>query len=93
MRAGHGLGHAASPSRARGSHRPDSDADLATILGGKPGARYDLAIEMAGIAFDVMLETGVLVEALPIWETEWADHSDFQNPALIGAIRRGSVSA
>lgn len=36
---------------------------------------------MAGIAFDNLVDTGVLVQALPVWESEWAhpdryDHSD-----------------
>ena len=43
-------------SRARGAHKADSDADLAVILKGERGNRYKVAGEMAGIAFDLMLE-------------------------------------
>ena len=42
---------------------------------------------MAGVAFDVMLETGVLVSPLPIWEAEWADPGRFPNPELLESIR------
>ncbi len=40
-------------SRARGDHKPDSDADLAVILKGERGDRYEVSGDMAGIAFDV----------------------------------------
>jgi hypothetical protein len=46
---------------------------------------------MAGIAFDVMLETGVLVDAIPFWEEEWEHPELFSNPALIENIRREGV--
>jgi len=78
-------------SRARNSHRPDSDADIAVVLRGPHGQRVNTAIDMAGIAFDVMLETGVLIEALPLWEDEWIHPEHFNNPALIENIRREGV--
>jgi predicted nucleotidyltransferase len=78
-------------SRARRDSRPESDADLAVLLRGEPGRRVDVALEMAAVAFDVMLETGVLVEAVPIWETEWEHPERFSNPALIENIRREGV--
>ncbi|MCO5761635.1 MAG: nucleotidyltransferase [Chromatiaceae bacterium] len=46
---------------------------------------------MVAIAFDVMLETGVLVDALPFWEDEWAHPARFGNPALIQHILRDGV--
>jgi antitoxin ChpS len=46
---------------------------------------------MAGIAFDVMLETGVLIEAVPLWEEEWAHPERFNNPALIENIQRDGI--
>lgn len=78
-------------SRARHSHRPESDADIAVLLHGSCGKRADAAIEMAGIAFDVLLETGILVQALPIWEEELEHPETFSNPALIENIRRDGV--
>jgi DNA invertase Pin-like site-specific DNA recombinase len=75
-------------SRARGDHKPDSDADLAVILKGERGDRYEVSNDMAGIAFDVMLETGVLVSALPLWEAEFQQPERFSNPALIANIKR-----
>ncbi len=78
-------------SRARNAFRPDSDADIAVLLRGAHGRRADEAMRLADIAFDVMLETGVLVEALPLWEDEWADPTRFSNPALIENIRREGI--
>lgn len=78
-------------SRARQAFRPDSDADIAVLLRGTHGRRIDEAMRLADIAFDVMLETGVLVEALPLWEDEWDNPSLFPNPALIENIRREGI--
>jgi uncharacterized protein len=78
-------------SRARGDHKPDSDADLAVILRGWVGSRSGVAADMAGIAFHVMMETGVMVEAMPFWETELARPELFSNPALIANILREGV--
>lgn len=78
-------------SRARGNFRPESDADIAVLLQGVPGRRVDAAVKMADIAFDVMLETGVLIEAIPLWEDEWEHPERFRNPALIENIRRDGV--
>lgn len=75
-------------SRARGAYRPDSDADLAVILKGKRGDRYAVSREMAGVAFDVMLENGILIDALPLWEDEMRRPETFSNPALIENIKR-----
>jgi len=78
-------------SRARGTHRTDSDADIAVVLGEEWGARSTLTREMSRIAFDVFLETGVLVEALPLRQDELDHPKSFSNPKLIDAIRRDGV--
>jgi DNA invertase Pin-like site-specific DNA recombinase/predicted nucleotidyltransferase len=75
-------------SRARGTHSPDSDADLAVILKGDTGNRWEMTRELSGIAFDIMMETGILVQALPLWENELKQPELFSNPALIETIKR-----
>jgi predicted nucleotidyltransferase len=78
-------------SRARGTHTAESDADIAVVLEGTKGNRNAVGGDMAGIAFDVMMETGVLVEALPLWADEWQRPETFSNPALILNIQRDGV--
>lgn len=78
-------------SRARGAFRPDSDADIAVLLRGAKTPRVDAVLDMADIAFDVMMETGVLVEALPLWDDEWEHPEHFSNPALIENIRHEGI--
>lgn len=75
-------------SRARGVHRPDSDADIAVLLKGKPGKFVDTALAMADIAYDVLLETGIHIGPLPIWEEEWRHPGDYPNPQLLKNIER-----
>jgi predicted nucleotidyltransferase len=78
-------------SRARETLRPDSDADIAVILSGLQHERSAAAIDMARIAFDVMLDTGVLIQALPLWQVELEHPDRFSNPALIAAIQTEGV--
>lgn len=78
-------------SRARGNARVGSDADLAIILRGAPGERFREALRLADLAFEVLLETGVLIEALPLWQEEWEHGETFSNPALIETIRRDGI--
>jgi len=78
-------------SRARGDHRPDSDADIAVILKGRRGDRIKTAVDFAGVEFHVLMETGVMVQGLPLWEGELARAETFMNPALIENILREGV--
>ena len=78
-------------SRARGDADDLSDLDLAVLLGGPPGNRADAALDMAGIAFDLMLDTGILVDPLPIWLEEWRHTDGFANPGLIEMIQRDGI--
>jgi predicted nucleotidyltransferase len=78
-------------SRARGDHRPDSDLDLAVVLKGPRGDFIDTKLDMAGIAFDVMMETGILVQPFPMWDGDLAHPERFTNPALIKQIVKDGI--
>jgi predicted nucleotidyltransferase len=58
-------------SRARGDHRPESDVDSAVLLRGSRGNFLNTKLSPADISYDVRLETGILIEPLPIGEEEW----------------------
>jgi uncharacterized protein len=78
-------------SRARGDNRPDSDLDLAVVLNGERGNFIDTKLNMAGLAFDVLMETGVLVQAFPMWEGDLDHPEQFPNPALIRTIAQEGI--
>ena len=71
-------------SRARGDFRADSDADVAILLRGPQGAFLDTKLDLADIAYDVLLETGIRIQPLPVWEAEWAHPEAYSNPRLSG---------
>ncbi|GAB3498482.1 hypothetical protein GCM10027399_23710 [Curvibacter fontanus] len=72
-------------SRARGTEGPDSDADVAVLLKGH-GHFLRTKMAMADMAFDVLLDTGIRIQALPIWEDEWEHPEQYSNPELLKNI-------
>lgn len=78
-------------SRARGHFRPDSDADLALLLTGARGAFLDTKLVLADIAYDVLLETGIRIQPLPVWEEEWEHPETYSNPRLLQNIAREGI--
>ncbi len=78
-------------SRARGDFRSDSDADIAVLLAGEAGEFFDTQHALSDMAYDVLLDTDIRIQALPIWQTEW-DHPDgYSNPYLLHNIRREGI--
>ena len=72
-------------SRARGTHSRDSDADVAVLLKGELEWFNDQKA-MSGIAFDVMLETGILISPLPLRLDDWEHPENYSNPELLHNI-------
>ena len=78
-------------SYARHEANAQSDMDIAILLRGFHAKRADTALDMASIAFDVMMETGILVDAVPFWMDEWQHPESFKNPALIKNIQQDGI--
>ena len=78
-------------SRARGDYRPDSDLDIAVLLDGPRASFLPVKLALDDLAFDVLLETGVHIQPLPLWHDDWETPTRFANPHLIEAIRREGV--
>ena len=78
-------------SRARGTHRPDSDADVAVLLRGEQQRFMKAKLDMADVAFDVLLETGILISPLPVWLDQWEHPESYVNPALLQNIYKEGV--
>ncbi len=78
-------------SRARGDHAADSDADLAVLLPGVHGSTVNTMLEMIDAAYEVELESGIVVSPLPIWQDQWDHPERFSNPSLLRNIQREGV--
>jgi antitoxin ChpS len=78
-------------SRARMSHRSDSDADVAVLLHGHSGKFVATKLAMEDIAYEVLLETGIRIQPLQIWAEEWAHPESYSNPRLLENIEREGI--
>lgn len=78
-------------SRARGNHRPDSDADVAVLIRGPHKRLLPTKLEMSDIAYDVLLDTGINISPLPVWQDEWEHPDTYSNPELLNNIAREGI--
>jgi predicted nucleotidyltransferase len=78
-------------SYARHDARHDSDADVMLLLKGDHGDFIHTKLDLADIAFDVMLDTGIRIDPLPVWEDQWQNPQSFSNPALLANIQREGI--
>ena len=78
-------------SRARGDHRPDSDADVAVLLERTHQRFLDTKLQMSDAAYDILLDTGINISPLPVWMDEWEHPEAYINPALLANIAREGV--
>src|SRR3569833_536650 len=74
-------------SRARGDFRPDSDADLALIMA-ECADDWSTLSALSGLAFDVFLETGILIQPVPISSRNWANPEHFPRPSFLRNVAR-----
>lgn len=77
--------------QAQGTHRPDTDANVAVLLRGEHQRFLPTKLAMADLAFDVLLETGIAISPLPVWIDEWEHPETYSNPALLQTIAREGV--
>jgi uncharacterized protein len=75
-------------SRAREDARADSDFDTAVFFNGKRDDFVKTKLDMTDIAYDALLETGILIHALPVWEDELLHPETYSNPYLLANIAR-----
>ena len=62
------------------------------LLAGEAGEFFDTQRALSDIAYDVLLDTDIRIQALPIWQEEW-DHPDrYSNPYLLRNIRREGIA-
>jgi predicted nucleotidyltransferase len=78
-------------SRARNTHHADSDADVVVLLRGSPGKFIATKLAMDDLAYDVLLDTGIRIQPLPIWESEWNQPENYSNPWLLKTIANEGI--
>jgi len=78
-------------SRARNTHRADSDADVVVLLRGSPGKFIATKFAMDDLAYDVLLDTGIRIQPLPVWESEWNQPETYSNPWLLKNIANEGI--
>lgn len=78
-------------SQARGTAHSESDADVAIILKGAAGSFLKTKMAMNDIAYDILLDTGIRIQPLPVWEVEWAHPENYSNPHLLFNIARDGI--
>jgi uncharacterized protein len=77
-------------SRARGEHKQDSDADLALILHEHGNDGQTLSM-LAGIAWYVFLDTGIMIQPVPIAIEDWLHPDDFLRPSFLKTVAREGI--
>ena len=77
-------------SRARGEHRPDSDADLALILY-EQGNDGNTLSRLAALAWDVFLDTGIMIQPVTIALEDWLHPNDFLRPGFLKTVEREGI--
>jgi predicted nucleotidyltransferase len=77
-------------SRARGEHRPDSDADVALILH-NCGDVWEAVGMLAGLAFPVFVDTGIMIQPVPIALEDWLNPDDYLRPGFLKNIAREGI--
>lgn len=78
-------------SRARGDYKPDSDADVALILRDRADGWRTLWM-LGGLAFDVFLKTGILIQPIPISSDDCAHPDRFPRPGFLRHVTREGIS-
>ena len=79
-------------SRARGTAHDESDADVAVLLKGAKGHFIKTKMALDDLAYDVLLNTGIRIQPLPVWEDEWAHPERYSNPRLLHNIASEGIA-
>lgn len=77
-------------SRVRGEHRPDSDADLALILHERGNDGQTLMM-LAGLAYSVFLDTGIMIQPVTIAIEDWLNPDGFLRPGFLKTVDREGI--
>jgi uncharacterized protein len=77
-------------SRVRGEATADSDADLALVLRER-GNDGEILSMLSGLAYHVFLDTGIMVQPVPIALEDWLHPEDFPRPGFLRTVQREGI--
>jgi predicted nucleotidyltransferase len=80
-------------SRARGDHKPDSDADVAVVLRGPIDNRWSLRRMIVEDTYPILLDTGLYIQAWPFEQRELDDPGMSPNQELLRNVLRDGIPA
>ena len=78
-------------SRARGDHRPESDADVAVILKVGDWEEWIERRALNGLAYEAGLESGLDIQPWPFPDARWEVADSQPETRLLGAARRDAI--
>lgn len=78
-------------SRARQQASQDSDIDVAVVLDRLDGRRYDERMRMTDLAYEILVSTGVDIQAWPVTVAEWSGQEEHSNPGLLLNMKRDGI--
>jgi predicted nucleotidyltransferase len=78
-------------SRARGEARPESDADLAIIIAGRDDV-WPLTWLFGGLAFDVFIDTDILIQPVVITLNDWLHPERAVRPGFLKNVAREGIT-
>ena len=73
-------------SRARGDHKPDSDADVAVVMHGEVKDEWALTRSVLEETYELLLDSGLFIEPWIIEDTALRLPHDAANPLLVRNI-------
>ncbi|MFL4987304.1 MAG: nucleotidyltransferase family protein [Microvirga sp.] len=78
-------------SRARGDHKPDSDADVAIVLRDGDWRFWDEKMKLVDMAFGIGVDHRLYLQPWPFTESEWEDPERSRRARLIRSAQRDAV--
>lgn len=74
-------------SRARGDHRPDSDADVAVVLEDGDWEQWIERRTLNRLAYEPSLDSGLAIQPWPFSLTQWESESPHASRLVVNARR------
>jgi antitoxin ChpS len=61
------------------------------LLAGIPGEFVKTKFALNDIAYDVLLDTGIRIQPLPVWQSEWDNPDQYSNTQLLRNIAKDGI--